>query len=79
MQDRNLWDVSIAPTIVMTQQGVRSDMQVSSNHPFFHVLLLPSTVTAAFLYLYLPHCAPRALIPFTHTLALYLMPAKVAL
>jgi hypothetical protein len=31
MQDRNLWDVSIAPTIVMTQQGVRSDMQVSFN------------------------------------------------
>ena len=27
LQDANLWDVSIAPTIVMTQRGARSDFQ----------------------------------------------------
>ncbi len=26
-QDANLWDVSLAPTIVMTQRGARSDFQ----------------------------------------------------
>ena len=27
VQEANLWDVSVAPTIVMTQQGARSDFQ----------------------------------------------------
>lgn len=27
LQDANLWDVSVAPTIVMTQRGARSDFQ----------------------------------------------------
>lgn len=27
MQDANLWDISVAPTIVMTQRGARSDFQ----------------------------------------------------
>ena len=29
MQDANLWDVSSAPTIVMTQRGARKDFQES--------------------------------------------------
>ena len=27
LQDANLWDVSVAPTIVMTQRGARTDFQ----------------------------------------------------
>ena len=27
LQDANLWDISVAPTIVMTQRGARSDFQ----------------------------------------------------
>ena len=27
MQDANLWDVSVAPTVVMTQRGARTDFQ----------------------------------------------------
>ena len=27
MQEANLWDVSVAPTIVMTQRGARTDFQ----------------------------------------------------
>ena len=51
VQDRNLWDVSIAPTIVMTQQGVRSDMQVC---PSCRRLACPVLCTAAIVYTWLP-------------------------
>lgn len=56
MQDRNLWDVSMAPTIVMTQQGVRSDFQV---HLFLHALTFVAQLAHMLYTLYQPHLHSR--------------------